>query len=314
MVKNAILLESGTNEVEILEFKVGDNSLGINVIKVREVINLVPVTRTPHAHRSIEGLITLREETIPLIDLTSYLDYPDARATDEDKIIITELNKLKAAFRINSVVRIHRVSWEQIHKPPHIVQANGCIIGLIRGVEGHLVLLLDFENILYDIELSHTVDEPEPEESMEIPADKLSKQIVIAEDSPTLRKILTDYLPQIGYQNLQIFENGALAWAYLDNLARELKEDFLDTVQLVITDIEMPQMDGHHLIKRIKSDPLLSKLPTIIFSSLITDDLRHKGFSVGADAQVSKPDFKDLSSIIKKLLLSPGQFSPDASS
>ena len=99
MAEDAILLESGTNEVEILEFKVGENSLGINVIKVREVINLVPVTRTPHAHRSIEGLIILREETIPLIDLTSYLDYPDAMATDEDKIIIAELNKLKAAFR-----------------------------------------------------------------------------------------------------------------------------------------------------------------------------------------------------------------------
>ncbi len=89
-------------------------------------------------------------------------------------------------------------------------------------------------------------------ENAKLPADKCDKQIVIAEDSPTLRKILTDYLPQIGYQNLQVFENGALAWAYLDNLAREMKESFLDEVQLVITDIEMPQMDGHHLIKKIK--------------------------------------------------------------
>ena len=165
--------------------------------------------------------------------------------------------------------------------------------------------MLDFENILFDVKLSHAVDESGPEEIMEIPADKSSRQIIIAEDSPTLRKILTDYLPQIGYHNLQVFENGAMAWGYLENLARELKEDLLDTVQLVITDIEMPQMDGHHLIKKIKSDPLLKRLPTIIFSSLITDDLRHKGFSVGADAQVSKPDFKDLSSIIRKLLLPP---------
>ena len=306
MVKDAILLESGTNEVEILEFVVGEVSLGINVIKVREVINLMPVTRTPHAHEGIEGLINLREETIPLIDLITYLDCPGAEATDQDKIIIAELNKLKAAFRVNEVIRIHRVSWEQIHKPPHVIQLNGCIIGLIKIAEGRLVLLLDFEKILYDIELSHSADELGPEKNAKLPADKCDKQIVIAEDSPTLRKILTDYLPQIGYQNLQVFENGALAWAYLDNLAREMKESFLDEVHLVITDIEMPQMDGHHLIKKIKAHSLLRRLPTIIFSSLITDDLRHKGFSVGADAQVSKPDFKDLSRIIGKLLVTEG--------
>lgn len=299
MKKDEILLESGTNELEVLEFNVGEACLGINVIKVREVINLIPATRVPESHRYIEGLINLRAETIPLVNLIEYLQYPSEVNMEKDKIIVTEFNQAKTGFHVNGVVCIHRVSWEQIHKPPDITQSGGYITGIIKTGEGKIILLLDFEKIMFDIDPSVVDKNLAPGNREDIIAS--DKNVVIVEDSPTLRKILTDYLPEIGYKNLKIFENGALAWEYLEGRADENNSKIREEIEFVITDIEMPQMDGLHLTRKIKEHHELKNLPVIIFSSLITDDLRHKGYSVGVDAQVSKPHFRDLARIISDL-------------
>jgi two-component system, chemotaxis family, chemotaxis protein CheV len=123
--------------------------------------------------------------------------------------------------------------------------------------------------------------------------ERQNKKLVVAEDSPLLRKLLNDTLKEAGYDTVEFFENGKDALAYLESLAEEV-EDIAEYIQLVITDIEMPQMDGHHLTRRIKDHEKLSKLPVIIFSSLITDDLKHKGEKVGAEEQVSKPEITEL--------------------
>src|SRR5690606_5367467 len=132
--------------------------------------------------------------------------------------------------------------------------------------------------------------------------ERSEKRIVIAEDSPLLRKLLNDTFNEAGYSNLEFFENGKDAYNYLESIA-QTGTDVSNVVQLVVTDIEMHQMDGHHLTKKIKSNTNLQKLPVIIFSSLITDDLRHKGEEVGAEGQISKPEIAELILRMDKLIL-----------
>ncbi len=291
-----------TNELEILEFKIGDICFGINVVKVREILNIEPITKIPDSHHSMEGMFKFRGEVITMINLNRYLDIDPSGKPEKDKIIVAEFNLTRVAFRVNSVDRIHRVTWEQLHKTPEFAELHsGYTTGILKMPDGRIILMLDFEKIIIDINPS-ILDKEIKEGRAKKSGPKTDKIVVIAEDSPTLRQILLDYLPDIGYTNLKFFENGLLAWKYLYGLVKEKEHEFLDEVCLMITDIEMPQMGGHHLTNLVKQHPILRDLPIVIFSSLITNDLRHKGESVGANAQVSKPHFKDLSVIIDGLL------------
>ncbi|PKM77143.1 MAG: chemotaxis protein CheV [Firmicutes bacterium HGW-Firmicutes-15] len=296
-----ILTESGTNEMEIVEFGIDQSVFGINVIKVREIISPVSVVKLPNSHPCLEGLIQLRGDVIALIDLAKFLSFSPSANSADDKIIITEFNQMKLAFRAHSVERIHRISWEQIEKPSEISQGNETsVIGIVK-IEGRIILLLDFEKIVIDINPSLGFQASNLKE-LEI-RKRSDKRIVVAEDSNTLRAFLNEVLSIAGYSNLIFFENGALAWNYLEEIARDKGDRLSEDIQLVITDIEMPQMDGHHLTRRIKEHPLLKQLPVIIFSSLITEELLHKGEKVGADAQLSKPDYLKLAQTLDKLVL-----------
>jgi two-component system chemotaxis response regulator CheV len=287
--------------MEIIEFGIDHSVFGINVIKVREIINPISVVKLPNSHACLEGLIQLRGDVIPLIDLTKFLSFAPSANPAEDKIIITEFNQMKLAFRVHSVERIHRISWEQIEKPSDISQGNETsVIGIVK-IEGRIILLLDFEKIVIDINPKLGFQASNLKE-LEIRT-RSAKRIVVAEDSNTLRAFLNEVLSMAGYSNLSFFENGALAWNYLEEIARDHGDRLSEEIQLVITDIEMPQMDGHHLTRRIKEHPLLKQLPVVIFSSLITDELLHKGEIVGADAQLSKPDYLKLAQTLDKLIL-----------
>ncbi|WP_017727496.1 chemotaxis protein [Halalkalibacterium ligniniphilum] len=296
-----ILLESGTNELEIVMFSIGQGTYGINVLKVREIINPLPITETPNSHPHMEGIIRLRQEVIPVVNLASVLNLPPSATPEHDKFIISELNQMKVAFHVHNVSRIHRISWEQIEKPSELSQGEQAhTIGIVK-LEDEMSLLLDFEKIVVDIN-------PEAGLSVERvralgPRERSQKRILVAEDSAILRKLLRETLTEAGYGNLQFFENGKAAWEYLETIVNDHGENASDHVQLIISDIEMPQMDGHHLTTRIKTDPFLSKVPVIIFSSLITDDLFHKGEKVGADAQISKPEIVQLVEKIDALIL-----------
>lgn len=287
-----ILLESGTNELEVVMFKIGSGNYGINVLKVREIINAMELTPIPNAHPDVDGVIRLREEVLPVVNLEKVLGIEPSENPSNDKFIIGELNKLKVAFRVHHVSRIHRISWEQIEKPTELSAGDEAYaIGIIK-LEEYMSILLDFEKIIVEIQPSTGVN-----------VDKLGvlghrersqKRLVVAEDSPMLRRLLKETLEEAGYERLTFFENGKEAWDYLGEVIEDEPDSIKHHVDLLITDIEMPQMDGHHLTDLIKKDNRLKDLPVIVFSSLITDDLYHKGDKVGADAQVSKPEIVDL--------------------
>lgn len=298
--KKGILLESGTNELEIIEFGIGGDTFGINVIKVREVINPVPVTRTPKIHPHVMGIIQLRGEVLSVINLAQALGYPPSEHPEQDKLIIAELNQMKVAFYVHTVSRIHRISWEQIEKPSELARGvENSTTGVVKMGE-RFILLLDFEKIVVDISPESGINVGQLKELGT--RDKSSKRILLAEDSAILRKLIEETLHEAGYVHIEICQDGNEAWNYLEHLARS-GDPITDYVNLVITDIEMPKMDGHHLTKRIKENPELRKLPVVIFSSLITDDLRHKGEKVGAEAQVSKPEIVRLVKVIDQLIL-----------
>lgn len=300
-MNNDILLESGTNELEVIMFQIGFGTFGINVLKVREIIEPLPITGTPNAHKNIEGVIRLREEVIPVVNLAKVLNLPDSEKPQNDKLIISELNQMKVAFHVHSVSRIHRLSWEQIEKPDNLSAGHQAYtIGIIKLEEG-MSLLLDYEKIVVEISPESGVNV----ESLKVLGHRKrsEKRIVAAEDSAILRALLADTLKEGGYENVQFFENGKDAWIYLEQISTDSTKIISDEVNLVITDLEMPQMDGHHLTDKIKKNEELKNIPVIIFSSLITDDLFHKGKQVGASAQISKPEIVNLVQEIDHLII-----------
>lgn len=302
MEQTGILLESGTNELEIVEFDVANNKFGINVIKVKEIIQPIPVIFVPHAHEHVEGIIQLRGEVLPVVDMLKVLGITNVERSPQQKYIVAEFNKQRVVFHVDNVTQIHRISWDQIEKPSDMYQGGGSqVIGVIKQND-QMILLLDFERIMLEIN---------PESGINVESvkklgkrERSDKKIVIAEDSPLLRKLLHDTLSEAGYANVDFFENGRDAYNYLETLVKaDPSKDITQHVQIIITDIEMPQMDGHHLTRKIKEHPDLAVLPVIIFSSLITDDLRHKGERVGAEDQISKPEIAELILRIDQLIL-----------
>ncbi|HHQ1158741.1 TPA: chemotaxis protein, partial [Listeria innocua] len=297
--EKGILLQSGTNELEIVTFTVGENLFCINVLKVKEIIHPLEVTPVPDSNPAIEGVSQVRGEIMPVVNLARVMKLPEIEP-ENTKFIITELNQMKIVFRVDEVHRIQRISWEQIEEPEKLsIGLEELAVGIVK-LDGNLVLLLDYEKIIYEI--SGNADfAVTGEDRITRKVNREEKTIFIAEDSQMLRQLLEDTLHEAGYTNLQFFANGREAQEHIFKLLKEQKEQTFENVNLLITDIEMPQMDGHHLTKVIKEDEIGRELPVVIFSSLITEDLEHKGAGVGADAQVSKPNIHQLINILDEL-------------
>ncbi|EAG0851082.1 chemotaxis protein CheV [Listeria monocytogenes] len=299
--EKGILLQSGTNELEIVTFTVGENLFCINVLKVKEIIHPLEVTPVPDSNPAIEGVSQVRGEIMPVVNLARVMKLPEIEP-ENTKFIITELNQMKIVFRVDEVHRIQRISWEQIEEPEKLsIGLEELAVGIVK-LDGNLVLLLDYEKIIYEI--SGNADfAVTGEDRIARKVNREEKTIFIAEDSQMLRQLLEDTLHEAGYTNLQFFANGREAQEHIFKLLKEQKEQTFENVNLLITDIEMPQMDGHHLTKVIKEDEIGRELPVVIFSSLITENLEHKGAGVGADAQVSKPNIHQLINILDELVL-----------
>lgn len=299
--EKGILLQSGTNELEIVTFTVGENLFCINVLKVKEIIHPLEVTPVPDSNPAIEGVSQVRGEIMPVVNLARVMKLPEIEP-ENTKFIITELNQMKIVFRVDEVHRIQRISWEQIEEPEKLsIGLEELAVGIVK-LDGNLVLLLDYEKIIYEI--SGNADfAVTGEDRITRKVNREEKTIFIVEDSQMLRQLLEDTLHEAGYTNLQFFANGREAKEHIFKLLKEQKEQTFENVNLLITDIEMPQMDGHHLTKVIKEDEIGRELPVVIFSSLITEDLEHKGAGVGADAQVSKPNIHQLINILDELVL-----------
>ncbi|AWK49796.1 chemotaxis protein CheV [Clostridium beijerinckii] len=298
-MNNNILLESGTGEVEVIEFIVDGNHYAINVVKVKEVIQMPKngLTKLPDPKPEIAGLILCRDEIITLVDL-KYIITKKITRNVEDKIIICEFNKIKVSFNIDDVVGVHRIKWSEIRKPDDLSE-NSLAVGNIL-LDGKVLIMLDFEKIVTDICPSSGISE---DRLVKVEyKDRSAIKLVLADDSALIRRLLKDTLTKAGFKDLRIFDDGKQALDFFKGLAEEKGEDFNKYAQILITDIEMPQMDGLTLTRKIKEDLVLNKLPVVIFSSLITEELRHKGESVKADAQLSKPEINELVDTIDKLL------------
>ncbi len=292
-----ILLENGTNELEVLEFLLDGNAYGINVAKIKEITPYQEVTPVPNSHPSIEGIFMPRDVMITAIDLKNCLQ----RGMSEKggMFIITTFNKLDIAFHVDSVLGIHRVSWKDILRPGATVSmAEQSISTGIVKLDNRLVIILDFEKIVTDINPEIGLKVSEIDEMGE--RGRSDVPILIAEDSVLLNRLIVDSLKKAGYSNLTHTCNGQEAY---DLITEWKKKDRLkEKVQCIITDIEMPLMDGHRLTKLVKEDEKTKDIPIIIFSSLVNDEMKKKGEALGANAQLSKPEIANLVRVIDDLV------------
>lgn len=299
MSQTNILLEAGTNELEIVEFHLDEHDpkegtykgyYGVNVAKVLEIIRMPKVTEMPEVkHESVLGAFNLRSHIIPLVDLSVWLGKKRAPSDEEPKVVVTEFNNVDTAFLVSGVNRIHRISWEEVEAPNAYVSAitNNSITGVVK-MDGRIIFLLDLERIVSDLnpQLGLRLDD-----AVDWSANK-NYRALIADDSTVIREMIKDLLQKAGF-SVEAATNGKEGWERLVEIKAKAEAEnrpVTDYVQVVISDIEMPQMDGHNFCRRIKEDSMLKVLPVILFSSLITDRQRHKGESVGADDQIAKPE------------------------
>ena len=302
MSQTSILLESGTNELEIIEFFIEEEKsdgtdyrgyYGMNVAKVLEIIRRPTVTEVPSKHhKAALGTFNLRGRVLPLVDLALWLG-KKARHTENSKVIVSEFSNSVTAFLVSGVTRIHRLGWNQVEAPDAHMQTytNHSITGVVRLNES-IVFLLDMEQIIASMN---------PSAAVRLPAEDAGLignnwRILVADDSGAIRHAVNDVMVHAGFIVTTV-ASGREAWDKLCEWKKRVEggEGVLhDYVDLLISDIEMPEMDGHSLTRHVKEDPLLKNIPVVLFSSLITESLRHKGQEVGADYQISKPDLQNL--------------------
>ncbi|WMW64981.1 chemotaxis protein [Nitratidesulfovibrio liaohensis] len=380
MGQTGILLESGTNELEIVEFFVDEAApdgvaagvldgsgtvvadagacvaetpagggfgaaaplacgslrrrYGVNVAKVVEIIRMQPITALPQMpHPAVLGAFPHRDgRVIPLVDLAKYLGIR-RDTSGEPKIIVTEFNTVITGFLVSGVNRIHRISWIDVEAPGRFLQeaSRNSITGMVR-LDERVVFLLDMESIVAEMhpDLSIRMERPSgpasaggqgrgaenaagaameavpPDAQPDLPPRRY--RILHADDSGSVRRLVRSLMEASGRFELLQANDGQEAWEMLDGLRREAEAKgapLSDLVQAVVSDIEMPRMDGLTLCRRIKEDPALRALPVALFSSLVSERLGHKGESVGADAQFAKPDLQMLSQKVLELLGDP---------
>ncbi len=298
MHNSRILLESGTNEIEVMKFTIGGNLYGINVAKVLEIMISGPVKPMPVSLPAVEGIFKPREVVITVVDLPKYLGVESPKA-EKDIFIVTNFNKMCIAFRVHTVDRISRISWTDIQKPDKTVSGGAESVATgIAQCDGDLVTILDFERIVAEIAPETSIQMSEVERLG--PRERNEKPVWVAEDSVLLSKMIGDSLRKANYVNLHMFPNGQELWDALCELPEQ--EDLSRNVAIIITDIEMPQMDGHRLTKLVKDHARFKSIPLIIFSSLISEEMRIKGRQLGADEQLTKPEIAHLVDVMDHLL------------
>jgi two-component system chemotaxis response regulator CheV len=292
-----ILTEVGTNEWQVVVFLLGNQYFAINVDKTREILRWPGVRDVPQTHPAMKGITTIRGEVIPLIDLRTYLEITPSVELDDAKLIVAEFNKMKLGFVVDGVDRIYRINSDELD-----ASLTGTFLGenslYVIKREGRNILLLDYERIVQIVNPG-LADQFKVEER--VSADLTSTlgdldeyKILVAEDSPLIRKLIQEVLVSGGFHNFEVVGHGKAAW---DRLSED-GDDF----DILLTDIEMPKMDGLTLTRRVKEDSKLSRIPVIIFSSVMAEDIKRKAQSIGADAQITKPEMTSLLEKVIELL------------
>lgn len=316
MPQTNILLESGTNELELVEFYMNEvprksgegferSYYGINVAKVLEILRMPVLTDLPEiSHPAVLGAFNLRNRIIPMVDLGCWLGKKIVE-TEAPKIIVTEFNKITTAFKVSGVTRIHRVSWGNVESPNFYVSslASNSITGVVK-IEDRIIYILDMEKIVAELSPKQ---QPTGMVDDEV-RDGLRKRrfrVLVVDDSALARNVFRDLLMDVGAR-VTLATNGRQALETLQGWKREAMETgkpLSAFVDVVVSDVEMPIMDGHSLTLKIKEDSVLRALPVVLCSSIVSETLAHKGESVGADAQVSKAEMQNLPAVVQRLLV-----------
>ncbi|MEZ5626722.1 MAG: chemotaxis protein [Rhodocyclaceae bacterium] len=298
---------AGTNKLEILLFSLGADprtgrreTFGINVFKVREVMRTPAVTAAPEMPSSVEGMVSLRGTLVPVVDLAKYAGVGlDAK---REIMIVTEYNGHTQGFLVEAVDTILRLDWSQMRVPPQMLAAKlgGLVTAVTELPNGELVMMLDVEKVLSE---TTGYDDDHLFKGIE-PIGNAEATVLYADDSSVARNQIARTLDVLGVKGI-VAVNGRMAWDELQKLAivadstgRKVK----DLVGVVLTDIEMPEMDGYILTKKIKSDPRFEGVPVLMHSSLSGMSNQQLGLSVGVDEYVPKFEPQRLSSTLRRLL------------
>jgi two-component system chemotaxis response regulator CheV len=299
---------AGTNKLEILLFTLGVNSntgrretFGINVFKVREVMRTPPITSAPEMPASVEGMVSLRGALVPVVDLAKYAGI----ATDSPRsiMIVTEYAGHTQGFLVEGVDTILRLDWAQMKVPPEMLMAElgGLVTAVTELQDGRLVMMMDVEKVLsettrYDDEGTYRNIKPLSNSAL---------TVLFADDSAVARKQIVRTLDAMQVNYIEAI-NGRAAWDELEKLASYSSvsgKPISELVTLVLTDVEMPEMDGYILTKRIKTDPRFEGVPVIMHSSLSGMSNQKLGKSVGVDEYVAKFEPQKLSETLSRRLL-----------
>lgn len=294
MSNSDILLEAGTNELEMLLFELPGATYGVNVAKVREVILPRPPTPVPESNPVVEGVLNLRGKIVPIISLRKYFDLGQCEKPEEQRIIIMEFSNVSVGFFVDAVDKIYRISWSDLSPVPEEAIMRGAAFTAIAQIENRIVLVIDFERIM--VEVSDKGFNEDPGEGV-AGLDRGDYRVLVVDDSHTIRKMILTHMEKAGYK-VTPASDGQAAWELLEQSVQPGERQF----DLVVSDIEMPRMDGLYLTRKIRESKDLAKMPVVLFSSLITPDNLKKGKAVGADMQISKPSIHRLPQIADELL------------
>jgi len=291
--------------LELMEFTMAGDSFGINVAKVTEIMRYTPITPMTLSHPCIDGVFKPRGKLITVINLPGYMALQESEDPKNDMFMLTNFDNVNAAFRVHSVVTMHKISWSKVERPSSIVYGSddGVVTGTTK-IGDKIITIIDFEKVLYDINPETGLQISEVQRLGE--RVEITKPIVVVEDSVFLKKMLIESLEVAGYTNITSFDNGQDAWDYLHKCRSESLANITPIekkVSIIITDIEMPRMDGHHLTKLVKTDDILSKVPVIVFSSLIDDAQKQLGEKIGVNAHLSKPQIGKLVETLDQWIL-----------
>jgi len=310
--KQDILLETGTNEMEIIEFYLGTQPFGINVHKLKEIITFDQdaLTVIPGSGDGMLGTLLLRGTTIPLIDLKSHIAQKedDIEGDVRRVVLVCEFNDRVNGFKVDGVNQIHRVSWEDVQPMASFIdQYRPRFTGSVN-IEGREILIVDLEHIVAEFDSEADLDYEanlHSEEMVEkLPHTRERMKLMLAEDSALIRDGIKKVLNGSNYTNLEVFVDGQQCYDHILAIREKVAagEDLDDLLNLLISDIEMPQMDGLTLCKKIKDDPLLRDMKVIMFSSLINEQMAVKCDQVGADGYATKPQIPYLVEMMDKFL------------
>ncbi len=313
--RQEVLLESGNNEIELIEFYLGSQPFGINVHKLREIIPFDEdkTTRIPQCLPSVVGTFEVRGRSIPLVDLNRHLNRaPDeSRAGEERKVVmVCEFNGRVNGFLVDGVNRIHRIFWSDISPLSSIVENYHPRFTGSFNIDQREILIVDLEYIVAEIDPEANldaqqviIDDDSTGSGESLVERRRGKKLYLAEDSSLIRESILSVLASAGYSDVASFVNGEECFQAIQRLKESPGDDGRLPVEVVISDIEMPQMDGLTLCKRIKNDPLTASMRVVMFSSLISEQMKNHCDQVGADGCISKPEIAELVALLDRYLL-----------